>query len=150
MLKNKTIAVVIPAYNEEVSLPNVLESISIHTPSNLSYEVIVADNGSVDNTVSVARKFGAITTVYCTATVAGLRNRAVQHSQGRMLVFLDADILLTELWGQNIQEVRQSLSNNPLQVTGSRCGIPSEAGWIERFWFKPLLSKKTKYINILC
>ena len=81
------------------------------------------------------------------ATVGGLRNRAAQKAMGDVLIFLDADILLTEAWGRHIVGVYHGLMEDVWQVTGSRCGISGTAGWIERFWFRPLLDKKVKYIN---
>jgi glycosyltransferase involved in cell wall biosynthesis len=55
MLDDKTIAVIIPALNEERTLPNVLRDI----PKDLVDEVIVVDNGSTDKTASLAREGGA-------------------------------------------------------------------------------------------
>lgn len=49
------IAVIIPALNEELSLPKVLADI----PKELQAQVIVADNGSTDATAQVARSAGA-------------------------------------------------------------------------------------------
>jgi glycosyltransferase involved in cell wall biosynthesis len=146
-MKQVDITFIIPAYNEELSLPKVLESIVANVPQAFTYEIIVADNGSQDDTVRVARTFGVHVIVDDTATVGGLRNRGVELAQGQVLVFLDADILLTEAWGKNFPSVFQSLTDKPWQVTGSRCGIPANESWIERYWFKPLLDQKSRYIN---
>jgi glycosyltransferase involved in cell wall biosynthesis len=55
MLTNKKIAVIIPALNEEETLPRVLKDIS----SDLVDEVVVVDNGSSDRTIAVAEELGA-------------------------------------------------------------------------------------------
>jgi glycosyltransferase involved in cell wall biosynthesis len=55
MLSNKTIAVIIPALNEERTLPKTLGDI----PRDLVNEVVVVDNGSTDLTPSIAREWGA-------------------------------------------------------------------------------------------
>ena len=114
---------------------------------NLPYEIIVADNGSGDDTVKVAHSYDAIVIVDELATVGGLRNRAANIARGQVLIFIDADILLTEEWGKNIFDTYASLMENPWQVTGSRCGISKSESWIERYWFKPLLEKESVYIN---
>lgn len=55
MLSNNKITVIIPALNEERTLPRVLNDI----PKDLVDEVVVVDNGSTDSTASVARESGA-------------------------------------------------------------------------------------------
>jgi glycosyltransferase involved in cell wall biosynthesis len=55
MLDGRTIAVIIPALNEEKTLPKTLRDI----PMDLVDEVVVVDNGSTDRTPSIAREWGA-------------------------------------------------------------------------------------------
>ncbi|MCC6459283.1 MAG: glycosyltransferase, partial [Saprospiraceae bacterium] len=77
MMKNtlkKRIDVLIPAYNEEVSLPLVLAAI----PKEWVREVLVCDNGSTDRTASVAWEGGARVIEarqrgYGSACLAGMR-----------------------------------------------------------------------------
>lgn len=54
MIDGKKIVVIIPVFNEEKSLPSVLADIP-----DFVDEVIVANNGSTDNTLEVAKKAGA-------------------------------------------------------------------------------------------
>jgi glycosyltransferase involved in cell wall biosynthesis len=53
MLQNKTIAVVIPAYNEEARIGRVIETI----PEFVDH-VLVVDDGSTDSTAEIAKKHG--------------------------------------------------------------------------------------------
>jgi len=55
MTADKTIAIIIPALNEEKTLPRTLRDI----PRNLVDEVVVIDNGSVDQTPLIAMQHGA-------------------------------------------------------------------------------------------
>jgi glycosyltransferase involved in cell wall biosynthesis len=48
----------IPCYNEEKSLPATLASIPTHIPGVDSIQTVVIDDGSTDDTVSVARRLG--------------------------------------------------------------------------------------------
>ncbi len=146
-MKQIAISFVIPAFNEEFYLPNVLKSIEEFMPDALSFEVVVADNGSSDNTVPIAEKFGATVLIDRNATVARLRNIAVGETTGEVLVFLDADISLTEQWGDNISDVYKRIHADLSIITGSRCGVPANPSWIESIWFQPLVEKPSQYIN---
>ncbi len=88
------IAVIIPALNEEASLPKVLADL----PWKQLKEVVVVDNGSADRTATVARDCGA--TVLremrrgygwaCLAGISYLKDKQLD-SPPDMVVFLDAD-----------------------------------------------------------
>ena len=89
-----TVAVVIPALNEAKSLPLVLGDL----PDGLG-QVIVVDNGSSDETASVAESLGATVVSepnrgYGSACLRGLAYLADDVAPGgapRIIVFLDAD-----------------------------------------------------------
>jgi glycosyltransferase involved in cell wall biosynthesis len=92
-MQNPTIAVLIPALNEEASLPLVLREI----PRELVGDVLVVDNGSQDRTALVARENGARVVAepqrgYGAACLRGLADFA-ERPQGPpdIVVFLDAD-----------------------------------------------------------
>jgi len=86
------VAIVIPALNEEASLPGVLEAI----PDELAARVVVVDNGSEDGTPEVARSAGAVVLSepqlgYGSACLCGIRWLAEQSPPPDVLVILDAD-----------------------------------------------------------
>ncbi len=85
------INVVIPAFNEEASLPLVLGSV----PKPPVGRVIVVDNNSKDNTAAVAEQGGAIVVSelrpgYGSACLGGLAYLR-DHEPPDIVVFLDAD-----------------------------------------------------------
>jgi len=89
MIDDKTIVVIIPAYNEEESLPKVLADIP-----DFVDEVIVANNGSTDGTVKVAKKVGATVVNenergYGAACLKAIEN--IQSKNFFVVVFLDGD-----------------------------------------------------------
>jgi glycosyltransferase involved in cell wall biosynthesis len=84
------IAVIIPALNEETTLPAVLADI----PRELVEEVVVIDNGSVDRTADAARAHGATVLHesrrgYGSACLAGIAY--LQTLVPDIVVFLDGD-----------------------------------------------------------
>lgn len=85
-----TIVVIIPTINEEHSIGRVLAAI----PAHLQATVIVADNGSQDNTRKIAAQHNAIVTQepergYGATCLRGLQE-AARHSPD-IVVFLDGD-----------------------------------------------------------
>lgn len=83
-------SIIIPALNEEKYLPKLLESIKKQEFQD--YEIIVADAGSKDRTVEIAKNFGSI--VVRGGLPAKGRNEGAKIVRGDLLVFLDADVAL--------------------------------------------------------
>ena len=84
------VAVIIPAHNEERSLPMVLDAI----PAGLAEEVVVVDNASTDRTADAARSRGAtilfeLRRGYGSACLRGMEHLVTLRPD--VVVFLDAD-----------------------------------------------------------
>jgi glycosyltransferase involved in cell wall biosynthesis len=131
-----TLSFVIPAFNEEKLLPRTLESINRWAPP-VPHEIILVDNGSTDGTARLASEMGARVVRRTSGTIGALRNTGVAHSEGSVLVFLDADVVLTPEWAARIPRSLESIRQEPRLVTGAWCGVPSDASWLERWWFAP-------------
>ncbi len=85
------IDVIIPAYNEQDSIQEVLKDIPAHVR-----EVIVVNNNSTDETPSVARAGGATVLDetrqgYGSACLKGMAHVAAKNDLPEIIVFLDAD-----------------------------------------------------------
>ena len=85
------LSIIIPTLNEEKYLPVLLESIKNQRFEG-DYELIVADAGSQDKTIEIARNFG------CKIVPGGLpaagRNKGARAAKGDTFLFLDADLRL--------------------------------------------------------
>ncbi len=89
---NKSIRVIIPAYNEEKSIHKVLNDI----PANWVEEIIVVDNNSTDQTAEVATKCGATVLSekqqgYGNACLKGIEYLSNSKKNTDIVVFLDGD-----------------------------------------------------------
>jgi len=142
-----SISFVIPAYNEEKFIARTLRSIHEGVDGRWSYEIVVVDNGSSDRTVEVARAHHANVIGVKGDTIAHLRNEGAAKSSGQVLVFLDADVVLTHAWEVNIGATLQRLKDHPRLVTGSACGVPEDSSWLERNWFGPQQNGRSAHIN---
>jgi glycosyltransferase involved in cell wall biosynthesis len=138
---------IIPALNEEKLLGPVLSNISDTLDESLLYEVIVVDHDSMDNTVRVAEQGGARVTSVSGGTIASLRNVGARMATGNVLVFLDADVMLSKAWANNIRGVIDCLNDNPRLVTGSWVGVTNDHRLLNRFWYHPLTRRENTHIN---
>jgi glycosyltransferase involved in cell wall biosynthesis len=90
------VSFIIPAFNEERTLGQVLQAIAsatAHLPESL--EVIVVDDASTDATAAVAAAAGArVLQVNC-RHIAATRNAGAREARGAWLIFVDADTLVT-------------------------------------------------------
>lgn len=91
MSKNR-ISIVIPAYNEEANIGNLIQCIRKREAGFIS-EIIIADGGSSDNTRSIAKELGAIV-LYCKKKGrAAQMNEGASIASGPILYFLHADTI---------------------------------------------------------
>ncbi|MFC1866783.1 glycosyltransferase family 2 protein [Thermodesulfobacteriota bacterium] len=83
------VSVIIPAYNEAQVLGKIINEISALYPD---FEIIVINDGSTDNTVSVAKEAGAIvySHPYNIGNGAAIKS-GIRIASGEILVFLDGD-----------------------------------------------------------
>ncbi len=88
--QNNLLSIIIPTFNEEKLLPDLLESIK--RQKGVNYEIIVADNKSSDQTRKIAKAYGA--RVIPGGMPAQARNNGAKKAKGEILIFLDADVIL--------------------------------------------------------
>ena len=141
------ISFLIPALNEKRNITECINQIRLCVPTNVSYEIIVGDHGSTDDTAKLVDAAGAKVVSQAGGTIASLRNHLVRSAFARIVVFIDADIRLTVEWGENIEEALVLLSKAPLTIVGSPCYPSDEKSLLNKFWFYPIATMPKKYIG---
>ena len=98
------VSVIIPAFNEAAHLAAVVGAVRRQATAGVEVEVVVADDGSVDGTVEVARAAGArvLRTDRASGNPGAARNRGARAATGDPLIFLDADCVPAPGWLQAI------------------------------------------------
>jgi len=150
MENNISISFILPTYNEEHFIEDTIRSIIHNIPKGCTYEIIICDNGSIDKTLSIARKYDCNTLIDKSASIGKLRNLGASIAKGDILVFLDADVRLTEYWQEKFPLSSELLKKHPKLITGSKCDTCIEPSWIELVWFKPIIENSPNnpsYIN---
>src|SRR5687767_1956410 len=84
------VSVVVTCYNHGRFLADAIQSLIRQTYNKI--EIIVVDDGSTDNTASVASSFPEVKYLHQpNAGLSAARNTGIHNSTGSFLVFLDAD-----------------------------------------------------------
>lgn len=84
------VSIQIPVYNSGRFIGKALDSILAQTYQD--YEIIVIDDGSVDDTAEIVSKYSEVKYLYQEHSgVSVARNKAIQMAEGEFVAFLDAD-----------------------------------------------------------
>ena len=123
------ISFIVPAYNEEQCLAETLDA--LHTTGlalGEACEVVVADDGSTDQTAAIAVQKGALLVSVANRQIAATRNSGARAATGDLLIFVDADTVV------NIEVVRAAVQAMRNGAVGGGAGIRFDepAPWFAR------------------
>lgn len=129
----KSVSVVIPAYNEEVTVAQVVK-----VARSLDYvdEVIVVDDGSSDRTVEEAEGAGATVISHITNEGKGSAIKTgFKNSHGDIVAFIDADI--SNFTSGKIDKIISPILEDKTDITKTK--FARESGRVTELTAKPLL-----------
>ncbi len=105
------VSVILATYNRAPSLRKTLETFSrLSCPAELSWELLVIDNNSSDDTHEVVQEFAKTTNLnvrYVFEKQQGRSaalNSGIATAKGEIVVFTDDDVLLHRDWLRNLQD----------------------------------------------
>lgn len=128
-IKNATmkVSVVVPVRNEEKSLPVLLESLleQDHPPD----EIVVADGGSEDETVVVARRYadGGVRVLEIGPAYPGRgRNEAIKSAENEWIALIDAGCIPDKMW---LSKLLEPLRDERVRVVFGQFAPRIESEW---------------------
>jgi len=127
----KLVSLIVPVLNAGRYIEQCLDAIV-----NLDYpkgqlEIIVVDNGSVDSTVQLVKKFPVQVLVKENCTVSALRNFGAKNAKGEILAFVDADCIVPKYW---LKEAVELLQQEKVGAAGSWYDLPPNPSFIAKTW----------------
>lgn len=102
-------SVIIPAHNEEKYIGKCLRAIkraAMEVPDKV--QIIVVANRCTDRTAAVAKHYGAKVIENNDRCISSIRNAGVKASEGKIIVTIDADSVMTK---GSLTEIRKLLSS---------------------------------------
>ena len=128
---NNKVSIIIPAKNEGEHIARLIYSIDKLNYDRENIEVILVDNGSTDDTASIASQLNVRVYNKLNTNVGGLRNYGVSKSHGEILAFVDADCEVKENW---LNAAIALLHDEKIGAVGGQCESPQSGNWLEKTW----------------
>lgn len=99
------VSIIIPVYNDPLRLQTLIESLIDQDYPEKEYEIIIADNGSTDNTLTSARRFETkypqqvkIVVERDIQSSYAARNKGLHQAKGDIIAFTDSDCIASPDW----------------------------------------------------
>ena len=124
------ITFVIPVRNGAAHLARCLQSIAAATAHG-RHEVIVVDNGSTDESVSLAEQASARVLSLPGGRVGAVRNAGARAASGHILAFVDADNEIDPEW---VSACVAAMSDASVGAAGLAYTAPTPPTWVQRLY----------------
>lgn len=117
-MENFKLSIIVPVYNVEKYIETCVESIYNQGLSNDEFEVIIINDGSTDNSLSIANKLAerhSNISLFSQVNqgLSATRNHGIQKAKGTYLLFLDSDDLLI---GNTLRTLLDTAYSNQVDI----------------------------------
>jgi len=128
------LSVIVPVKNGHNVLPRMLDMLSRSKLPRETWELIVVDDGSTDDSVAIASAYADLV-IRMPEPSHGpgyARNRGVERARGECVVFLDADVIVRPDTLTRLAETMMTRSDVDA-VFGAYCDEPEAAGVVSKY-----------------
>lgn len=119
------VSVIITTYNSARFLPKCVESVLAQSYKNL--EIIIIDDGSIDQTCDLVKKFGDAVQYHYQENkgVSAARNAGLKHANGEFIQFVDADDYIHP---EKIEKQLKAFTENDISIVYSDYTLVDTSG----------------------
>ena len=128
------LSVIVPVKNGHTVLPRMLDALSRSALPRETWELIVVDDGSSDDSVAIASAYADLV-IRLPEPSHGpgyARNRGVERARGECVVFLDADVVVRPDTLTRLAETMMTRGDVDA-VFGAYCDEPEAAGVVSKY-----------------
>ena len=121
------LSIIVPVKNGQTVLPVMLENLSRSELPRESWELIVVDDGSTDDSAAIASEYADLV-IRLPGRSRGpgyARNRGVERARGECVVFLDADVVVRP---DTLSRIAATMSSRPDVDARVRCVLRRAGG----------------------
>ncbi len=142
---NPSVSVVVPAYNCEKIIAQVLQSIK-NQDVLAEVEIVIVDDGSTDKTGDIVKSFSDVRYIRQeNAGPAAARNRGFKETHGDIVFFTDSDCLPQKDW---ISTAMPHFAESNIAVVAGTYGIANENSWLARYIYLEIRYRHDKLLPI--
>lgn len=128
------LSIIVPVKNGHTVLPTMLGNLVRSELPRESWELILVDDGSTDDSVEIASEYADLV-IRLPGRSRGpgyARNRGVERARGECVVFLDADVVVRP---DTLGRIAATMSSRPDvdAVFGAYCDEPAAAGVVSQY-----------------
>ena len=114
----KKISIIIPAYNEEQTIAEIIKRVKATDVQSLEKEIIIVDNNSTDKTLEIVKPISGIKILVEKEKGKGFAvKRGLAEATGDVLLIQDADLEYNPI---DIPKLLKKVASNKTAVYGSR------------------------------
>lgn len=110
------LSIVIASYNQAQWLPEAIESALNQT---IYCEVIIVDDGSIDNSLEIARSYKVKVISQVNKGLSSARNTGIMNASGEYILFLDADDILQPYCAEKILQYKEDIISPSFKTFGT-------------------------------
>ena len=149
---NSLVSIIVPVYNCEKYIGTCIESIVTQSYKNI--EVIIIDDGSIDNTYKIIKEYinNDKRIKYFTQENSGpsvARNRGIEKANGEYLIFIDSDDFIEKIY---VEKLVNEIQSEGLDI--ACCGYIDKSKYgivkLNDFWINKDELNKQEFLSCVC